>query len=182
MTFSGCSIRTCAATAYIPQDSFEKNDDGTTVTIDGQCVVEGTCGYSDQFAANGASIRYGSSDYTDISVNGFGTAILAGLPTEDDGGTFDVQVDLAGCETSTQSCIALAVETALSNADQTLSPEYENYKDIETADVTWNDGAGTFDVTIEWRVGKHYVDCGLNTCMDDLRRTYIMQAPTRVEI
>jgi hypothetical protein len=108
--------------------------------MDGQCVVEGTCGYSDQFAADGAMIEYVWKPYTDISVGGFTTATLTAFPTEDNLSTFDMEVDVSACAGSStmEQCLADAINVELTIQDDLLSPEYENYQTLASTDITWN--------------------------------------------
>lgn len=59
LTLTDSCVRTCEGEIYAT--GFVWTVDATTVRVDATCIVEATCGDSDEFAAEPAVIEYGTS-------------------------------------------------------------------------------------------------------------------------
>ncbi len=69
--------------------------DATTVRVDATCIVEATCGDSDEFAAEPAVIEYGTST---ISETIAGNQFDFDLPSDTvSGATVNIVVDVSAC-------------------------------------------------------------------------------------
>ncbi len=69
--------------------------DATTVRVDATCIVEATCGDSDEFAAEPAVIEYGTSTISETIV---GNQFDFDLPSDTvSGATVNIVVDVSAC-------------------------------------------------------------------------------------
>lgn len=141
-----CSVaQTCQG--YIYATGITIIQAGNALTMEGECIVEATCGYSDKF------------EQTEMASLRFGT--VAGLPlVAVNNNQIPNELDSNNLTISYSGCTDLI--NKLNTEDTSNGDDFINYQVIDNGATC----------TVNYRVGQHRMRCLQPTCVTDLNRTY----------
>lgn len=169
LTLTDSCVRTCEGEIYAT--GFVWTVSANTVIVDATCIVEATCGDSDEFAADPAVIEYGTSS---ISTTIVGGSFNFDLPSDTvTGATVNIVIDVSACA-GAQPCIETATLSGIQASDEydgTLPDDFQNYNLLlPSFSVVGSDVS--FDV--QTRTRRHRLSCykATNSCHDDMYVTY----------